>query len=594
MEIAPPRVNGNGKHRKPRAPKADPSRVMAENSHLPFNEIMRIINDNSKSFQELKTEYKDGFSEAMSSMLDASDPSNRFMRYRIGLGGGGDAHLYWQRMWWVRETSRHMVDNDDFIGQAHMRLTDNIVQDGGFRLTMQTGDKGLDTDIEERFAEWGGNPKLCDYFGERDWSQLQWIAQYQCQVDGEIFCLPVNNGTLQLLETERCLTYRGQNELNFLGREFTKDGRIVAYQFTEEPLGPYRIQYVGPTIRIPKYDSDGLVNVFHIYDSRRVTRHIGVPWITAAMIKCGMLDDIEFAMLTRAQSCAAHAAFLKQTTQLSGAAPKLGQRGTPITTPAPDGSLQLAQSDALKYGQYIVLPYGYEVSEFSPSIPNAEFFPHVRETKRQISCNLSMPVEMSLLDASQTNFSGWRGAMDQARMSFRRWQSLLAGQLHRPTLCFNVRRWAAEMGKTAMKKLADGSLYKHKWTPPAWPYINPKEDAEAGKVLIETGQMSPRGLAASRGENYDEIVCETVEDRSAALRLAIAESDKIEAETGRVVDPIILLGLNVQNNLATVPKAAQVAPKPKPGAPPAGEDEPAEGDDGQAAPTPDETAEQIP
>ncbi len=49
---------------------------------------------------------------------------------------------------------------------------------------------------------------------------------------------------------------------------------------------------------------------------------------------------------------------------------------------------------------------------------------------------------MFLLDASETNYSGFRGAIDQARQRWREIQSWMMGSFHRPIYEWKVRQWA--------------------------------------------------------------------------------------------------------------------------------------------------------
>ncbi len=144
---------------------------------------------------------------------------------------------------------------------------------------------------------------------------------------------------------------------------------------------------------------------------------------------------------------------------------KFGPRDTVVGVTG-SGTSTSEVLESVRYGQHTVLPAGYKLNGFTPSIPNAEHFEHVRATIRQIGAAVNMPLEMVLLDASQTNFSGWRGAMDQARMSFRRLQLAQATRFNCPIHRMNVRRWAATMGPAARRALADGSAYRHKWVPP--------------------------------------------------------------------------------------------------------------------------------
>jgi lambda family phage portal protein len=472
------------------------------------------------------------------------------MRRRDGLGGTGDAHLPAAHLWRVREISRHMVGNDDLLGQMISRLSDNVIQSSGFRFVPQTGDPVLNDELADMWTEYATNPLACDYYGERDLAAQAWLTFFQMVQDGDHFAILVDDGTVQMIEADRCQTVGGSAE-SWLGLDFDSQGRVLNYNFSEIGQGQFGGNRVTTGRTIAARDSDNFRQVCHIMDPRRVTQHRGYPWITPLMVKSGMLDDLQFSTIVKAQSAAAHAIFFERDAGVAGGPVRLGSRET-VTKSTPDGSVDTVTSEAVRYGMSTTLPAGVRAKLATAPIPNQEHFEHVRHLIRQIGAGLNMPLEMVLLDASQTNFSGWRGAMDQARMSFVRNQRAFSHQFYCPIARMFLRRLATKQGGMIRAAHYDGSLYKFRFASPAWPYINPKEDAEAANVMVTTGQDSPRGIVAKRGGSYDDVIRETVEDRTKALRLAIEASQKIRVDLNYEVSPLLILGWELPSSISGV------------------------------------------
>jgi lambda family phage portal protein len=522
--------------------------------------INRQVAEKAKSLTSARRDYHDGLL-GFEAKYDAADPNNRFMRRRDGLGGIGDAQVTDYDLWRMRGISRHMVGNDDLIGQSLSRLADNVVQSQGFRLIPQTGDEALDEDISEMFREWANDPLACDFYGERDLATQSWMAFFQVAQDGDIFAPMVDNGTVQLIEADRCQGSRGKTGgPSWLGVDFDSDGRAIRYNFTKTAGSQYdQGRTAGEMVGYDVRDAEGYVQVCHLYDPRRITQHRGLPWMVPLMIKAGMLDDLQFATVVKAQSAAAHAIFFERDAGTAGGPVRIGSRETQ-TMATPNGGATDVTTEAVRYGQQTTLPPGVKAKLATGPIPNQEHFEHVRHTIRQIGAGLNMPLEMVLLDASQTNYSGWRGAMDQARMSFTRLQrTMMVGQWYCPIYKMFLRRRVSKLGAVARAMHYDGTLYRHRWAPPSWPYINPKEDAEAANVMVTTGQDSPRGIVAKRGGSYDDVIKETVADRGKALRLAIIQAQAIKAELDYEVSPLLILGWDLPGNTALVANQDEMA-----------------------------------
>jgi capsid protein len=148
-----------------------------------------------------------------------------------------------------------------------------------------------------------------------------------------------------------------------------------------------------------------------------------------------------------------------------------------------------------------------------------------------IGVNLGLPLVLMLLDASETNFSGYRGAVDQARMGFRRNQDLLCGRWCRPYYRFKVERWLSD--DRALRELAATSgvdVYRHTWKKPAWPYIEPTKDATADLIRAANGQTSLTRLAQERGLDFADIAQENVRDRGYVVELALKRAAELNTE----------------------------------------------------------------
>jgi capsid protein len=174
---------------------------------------------------------------------------------------------------------------------------------------------------------------------------------------------------------------------------------------------------------------------------------------------------------------------------------------------------------------------GSKLTGFSPNIPNPEFFPHAMLLLTFIAINLDLPVQVLLLDAKQTNFSGWRGAMDQARLRFRDIQRWFASWFHNEVYAWKLRQRAAEEPavRSVVARLG-AAAFLNRWNFPRWPYIEPMTDAAADLLRQRNLLAAPRMVAAERGYDFDDIYRQTIDDNAAVIRAAKAKAKELNAE----------------------------------------------------------------
>jgi lambda family phage portal protein len=451
---------------------------------------------------------------------------NRFIRRRTGLapqGGSADYH-YRNEADYYRdiEKARDMDRNDCIVGQTVDRSVDNIVQDG-FTLDPQTGDSVLDNELYARWTEWASDPELCDIAGEYTWHDYERHACRSMQLDGDCVILGLDTGHLQFIEAHSVQTSTKQAD-TFLGVTRDEYGKRTKYWIMRDPLEP--MSQKETALPVDVRNMDGQRVLMHVYSPKRMSQTRGVTAFAPIFSLAGMFEDIQFAKLVQQQvvSCFAvfreQAAFSSAAGQLPSTAPGYG---SPQTEVSPAGTRYI---ENIAPGMEIVGAPGEKLQGFSPNVPNAEFFTHVKLMLQLIGVNLGLPLCLVLMDGSETNFSGWRGAVDEARKGFRAAQRNLLTRLHTPVYRLKVSQWIAE--DAALREAsAQRDLYRHKWNCPRWAYIDPVGDAQGDQLRLQNNLTSPRRLHAERGAEWQEIADETIEDYGYAIQRAMAVANRI-------------------------------------------------------------------
>ena len=481
--------------------------------------LFRRVGDAAKSFLELRSDYS------------MAKRNTRFRRRRTGInssGSGGDFHYRSEAdQLWMIELARDMDRNDAIVGQLVDRAVNNIVQDG-FVLEIETGDKGLDAELAERWLRWCVDPKQCDRSGQLTFCDIENFAQRHMFVDGDVFVLPNSAGSLQVIEGHRVRTPYGLDDMIVNGVQLGPYRERLAYYFTADDVDPSTAVGRNDLFkRIPAFDDDGIPLVFHILNAKRVSQTRGVTAFAPVVDLVGMFDDINFAKLVQAQIVSCWAIMHEMDASVQPGAAASGQTTSTTTGPGGETRTLAGMSPGM---EYFGRP-GERLAGFSPNVPNPEFFQQARLLLQLIGLNLGMPLVLVLLDASETNFSGWRGAMDQAKIGFRRAQQNLKCRLHEPVFLWKLKQWEAEdraLGRASEKN--DLAKYGHRWNVPSWPYIEPKKDAEADAVRLDNRLISPRRLHGERGRDYEDVAAEIVEDNVLMIGLAAAGAQQLNAK----------------------------------------------------------------
>lgn len=457
--------------------------------------------------------------------------ASRFRRKRTGIatnGSGADYH-YRNDSDYLRlmEYARDMDRNDVIVGQTINRAVDNMLQDG-LKVDPQTGNTKLDDLLYQRWLDWSCEPSECDVTGEMAFSELETLVARQRAVDGDVFILPTATGHIQIVEAHRCRSPQGRSKKIVLGIVLDELRKRKAYYFTKDDIDPMSAVKMDDIEKYDAYGEDGSKQVFHYFVRKRVSQTRGVTDLAPIFDVCGMFEDIQFAKLVQQQVVSCFAILRQRNLQYQGGdAPQQGPRVTEVQS---DGTNR--QIEGIAPGMQIAAQPGETLEGFSPAVPNAEFFDHVRLILTLVGINLGLPLVMTLMDASETNFSGFRGAVDQARLGFRRNQNAMVSRFHKPVYTWKVQQWLEQ--DPGLKKLATSSRkvrpLNHCWKLPRWPYIEPLKDAGADLLRMRNGLASPRQVHAERGGDWFRNTDESVEDNAYAIDLAKAKAAEINAK----------------------------------------------------------------
>jgi capsid protein len=469
----------------------------------------------------------DGMEGMRSDYLAARDDRLRRRREGYSASGSGADYHYRRESDWLKliEYARDFVRNDAVIGQAVERAVTETVQ-LGFSPNPNTGDKDKDRELSLRWRDWAEDPQSCDAAGERTWHDLECDSLRATFVEGDVLHVGLDpdggrEGAIETYEAHRLRTpQRNRRDAIVHGVELSARRERIRYWITDEPVDGSEFSGLKRDfIARDAFDSRGVRRCFHVYNPKRTSQTRGITAFAPIFgTACGF-EDLNEYKIVQALMVSMITLFRERSSMVTPptTTPAMGS-----TTSEPQGDGTTRQIEEWAPGAVITGAPGEKLVPWSPNVPNPEFFEHAKMLLTLIGVNLGLPLVLVLMDASQTNFSGWRGAVDGARRGFRRNQRMLVNRLHRPAYIWKVREWM-----DAKKVRGGDELLRHTWHTPTWPYIQPEQEAKADALRIAERLSSSRRVLAERGLDWDEIAAEIVEDQALLARLAIEKADEL-------------------------------------------------------------------
>ena len=387
--------------------------------------------------------------------------------------------------------------------------------------------------IKQAFLDWTDEADadgLTDFFG------LQSMVARALFDAGEVFArrrdrfssdglfIPMQ---IQLLEAEQLdISYNSQAPVTGnpirCGIEFDKNVRSkrLAYWFSREHPGDGTITFNRSMDRV-RVPAD---QVLHIYKPMRPGQIRGRPWLTPGIVKLYDWDKYNDAELTRKLGAAMHMGAITQ--ELGGDISETGLVDENDKEADETGTVDVA----MEPGTLPVLPKGYDISWNNPADvgPNYEAFAY--RTLLELCAAMGLPYFSVSGDTSKANYSSIRSALldFKRRMEQFQWETMIF------QFCRPVYKWwlpaAVLAGAVRLPGYATNPRAYSRviWRTPKWDWVDPLKDAQAEKLMVDSGFKSRDAVIEALGDDPDEV------DESIARSQDRAERLELNFPTGTI------------------------------------------------------------
>lgn len=474
----------------------------------------------SPSRRGLEMEYKVGYS-ATGYYKSASLASTDGVSW---VTASGDYALSTDRQTLI-EISRHFYRNNP-IYQGMIDRAAAYIVGSGFGLQMRSKSESYNEKVESLWKDWWEWPEV------RRINPGEVVGRMNCTEllqTGASLSLKLDSGDLQQLEIEQCC-----------GKSWKTDGIKKDAVGTPKTFTVYPYANTGQ-LDMGKGQEVSAQNILFVANRTRPSQTHGVPPLQTTFSNLHRINDVcdSEAISWQAQSR------LFLINNRDPASPQYGESVADAT--AADGTL----APRITYlGQALIFnaAIGETLQAIERKIPGQSFPESLRMFLRILGLPFGMPLELILLDWTQSNFSQSRAVLEQVYQVFLYWQKLLELQFYRPLINWKIDQWTRD--GLIQSRSKDG--YRHEWIKPSFPWINLMEEAKANGEKVERAFTTHSAICKSLQSERSEI-CDL---REAEIRDAIARAQRIEADTQVKVPWEYFAGLKIQPGQQTEPAAA--------------------------------------
>lgn len=381
------------------------------------------------------------------------------------------------------------IAEENILGTSMLdRLADNVIGEG---MTVQpkTSSTRVNNQIEKLWNDWGADAR-----GFYDFASLQRQLFLAWKRDGDLGTRMLTSlGQVLPVETDYIVSPYGDGYLTDLsvsmpdakvvdGIELTAIGRPSAFHLAVVKDGKRT------TVRVPRQQ------FAYIHDNDRLDRQAvrGVPKLAIMSTLLEQIDGTTEAVVVAHRMAACFGLLRKRES------PRSEYDGLPFSANDAQGESQNLFD--LEPGMVDFLGPNEAVEQIKPEHPHAGFNDLMTFLIRMVGLRWGMPLELSLLDFSKTNYSSARASMEQAYRGFRVSQKRFAGFL-RHIYDWRIHLWVAQGALPDRDDITQAT-----WLGQPWPYLDPKKDAEGTQVAVENMQMTLGEASARRGMTVQEYI----------------------------------------------------------------------------------------
>lgn len=454
---------------------------------------------------------------------------------QLATSGSGQQHERPDRAKLLDLSREFYRDNLIYAGLIN-RAADYTVGNG-FGLQMRTSNAGWNEIVEQWWKNYWRRPEIR---GDKSGPGLERMVAKELFRTGEAALVKTSRGLLQLVESEQIAGLAYQDD------GIRRDDFGAPIEFS---IAPYR-EFGG--VDVARATKVQAAFMLYLLDADRPSSSRGIPPLAPTFSMFRRIDDIfnSEALARQIQARLALSITKEGGPQWGASASKAD---TDKTNAEGDIAKRLMVWDA---GLVFTGRPGEKVESIQRSAPGTNFEGEITPFLRSTGAPLGIPLEFIFMDWTKTNYSQSRAILEQAAVTFQRWQALMEGFFHRPSFEWAVER-AIMSGELPPPPVDDYTA--HEWIKPAFPWIDALKEAQAYGEQLDRGLTTHAQVLKSRNMDRGDFL----EQRTREVRDAIEAAAAIEKETGVKVPWEIFAGQKASAPAAAAfPQGAATEKKP--------------------------------
>jgi capsid protein len=431
------------------------------------------------------------------------------------------------------------LDRETLISVSRDLYKDNCIYQGvinrlcnyitnGLSIQARTSDQSWNQKAESLFNQWFKNPEIRNLY---DGKKLLNLVVREMFITGDSTLIMLSNGKLQLIESEQVRAKKINESILY-----NDNGTPTYYNVCSYKNGS--LTYTNSK----QYPADKII---FVCDMDRPSTSRGVPLLQASFSQFYRINDILEAITNSMQL-------------QSRLAVSITRQGGPEQTLA-ESTLEDGASDddteelsnRISYMDDAIIfsgEVGDEIKSIAHDIPNNNINDVLRLFLRFIGLPCGIPLEVILLDWTQSNYSQSKAVIEQFLATLDSFQNLLINSF------FNkIWKWKME------EFIKDGKLPKNseydklEIIKPGYQYmLDIEKEANGTAVQVEKGFKSYTDSLKSYGKEYVDVI----NQRQAEIQKAIEISQEMETKYSIKVPWTLFCGLG-RDEIKPVPEGVK-------------------------------------
>ena len=424
-----------------------------------------------------------------------------------------------------------MRDNSIYNGMVEKAVS--YIIGNGFTLQAKTKSKSWNRRIEKQFRDFWANPEVK---GILSGPECEAMICSELITAGDTGAIKTNQGKFQLVEAEQIIS--------------TEETDGIKKNAFGMPVEFYVSGYSNGRVDKTSATAVSTEDFVFVSDPDRPSSIRSVPPCQSAFANLHRINDILDSEALAWQLLSRMSLQINRE-DASKKALDISAEGTNATQSGNEGDLSTRITE-MDYATIFHAEVGEEIKSIDRNLPGKDFPQSIKTFLRLLGLPLGLPIEITMLDWSESNYSQSRAVLEQAYVNFRRRQLLIEKKFHR-----NIYKWFVQ-NQIDNGMIADRrDKFDHTWIRPTFPWIDQLKEAQSWGSKLDRSFTLQSTAIKSLGDDPDEVLS----GRDLEIRNAIDMANSIKADTGEDVDWRIFAGLKTENNAGGKPPGEVSQPK---------------------------------